>query len=246
MEENQRIEKASELNVSYDIEDFELEGLGFKPINAGLGFHGEREKVTTYKKEATKARVRPTKINTMAQGRLQHSPESMPLGSVTSGLEAFYAQKNDLTNTVKVEKVAKESVKLEDATLSSRLFSYLLDSTIILVTVFSMYFVFSLIAYGETSLSNYKTFVVVNSDFLLLLTFITYISYFTLLDGIGTIGKKLFGIKLESFDDNAQINMIQVFNRTVVCLLGTLAFFIPCIIDLHGKLSRTKVVNNNV
>lgn len=242
MEENQMVEKANDLAVSYDIEDFELEGLGFKPINAGLGFHGEREKVRTYKKAEASKRVRPTKISTIGSERLQHSPEPMPLGSATSGLDAFYAQKNNIVNTVKEEKTVKVQINSTEATLSSRLFSYLLDTSIIAVTVLAMYFVFSIIAYGEITLSDYKAFIVTNGDFLVLLSFITYISYFTLLDGIGTVGKKMFGIKLEVIGESAHMSIIQVFNRTMLCLLGSIVLFVPCIIDLHGKLSRTRVV----
>ncbi len=244
MEENQMVEKVNELAVSYDIEDFELEGLGFKPINAGLGFHGEREKTRTYKKPEASRHSRTSRINTVSSEKLQHSPQSMPLNSVTSGLDAFYAQSNN-SDVKKKQKVENNKATATEATLSARLFAYFLDSSVVLITVLSMYFVFSLIAYGEISFSSYKTFIVTNGDFLFLLSFITYISYFTLLDGIGTIGKKALGIKLEMTEKPGHMSVIQVFNRTIVCLLGTLLLFIPCILDLHGKLSRTRVVAQN-
>jgi uncharacterized RDD family membrane protein YckC len=244
MEENQMVEKANELAVSYDIEDFELEGLGFKPINAGLGFHGEREKVRAFKTPAQTKHSRTNRLGAINSDKLQHTPEAMPLSSATSGLEAFYAQ----SNTNEVKKAASDTKTIEatkEATLSSRLFSYVIDCMIVGITVLSMYFVFSLIAYGEISFSSYKTFIVTNGDFLFLLSFITYISYFTLLDAIGTVGKKLFGIRLEVTGDESHLSVIQVFNRTILCLLGTLLAFVPCILDLHGKLSRTRVVVRN-
>jgi uncharacterized RDD family membrane protein YckC len=227
-----------EQNLQFIIDDFEIDGLDFKPVTSGLGFHGEKEKITPSFLEDQKPKRRdysPLK----KERTLQHTPQAMNLDHMSKGLESFYGKR--AAPKQEVEKIKKVEVKA--AKLSHQLTSYTIDLFVISLSLVMTSGLFCWLAFSDLSLPVYKYFLSYNYDFIALLGLLYYIVYFTLIDGVGSIGKRMLSLRVVSKSDKKNPTLVQMFNRSFLCLLGSLFLFIPSILDIHGRLSDTTVVD---
>jgi len=223
-----------------EIDDFDIDGLGFKPINKGLGFHGERDIKVEKRSSSLKTGQHSFQRKSVTKTNLQHVSENIPLQSPMHGIEHFYGSQSKPA-LLKKEACDQNAESVIEAKLSSRLVAYLCDCSVILMSSLVVFGLFVLTLYSAMGSSLIQSFIFENIDFFILLNAVIYIIYFSLWDGIGTLGKSLMNIEVLAQKQGKHITMTQLFNRSVVSLLG-LFFVIPNVLDLHSRLSGTRTV----
>ena len=227
-------------------EEFNFDEVSFKPLTKGLGFH---------KKEAQKASIG----NIVNTGNTQPAPQPLPNkfkghqvlpSKGQESLGTFYGHSNgwqnpfeDTATQEEVEPQADDSREYCEAPSFEKLFSFLVDLSLIMgltFITFLSFFYFSPLKAGDvinflSSLNFLKFFLVLFS--------IYYITYFSFLDLGRSPGKLLFNLKLVDLN-GGQLSFKHTFLRSIISLISFLVAFLPLIVDFHGKLSDSKLVKN--
>lgn len=230
------------LNLEFVLDDFEIEGLDFKPVTKGLGFHGEKEKPN---KPLLASHTKPRKPLNSSLDRsqsLQHTPQALPLSGVPSGLEAFYQTQAVPVQEQKEEKPAVKEMVYKTAKLSEQLISFIVDVFAIALGTILTFATFTWLVDFKISYDLVVQFMTKNYDFLMILSLLYFIVYFTLFESVGTLGKRLMNLETRPMNEHEKMNVISLFSRSFFCLIGLACLFIPAILDMHGKISRTRVV----
>jgi uncharacterized RDD family membrane protein YckC len=225
------------------------EDMPFKPLTDGLGFHHEKKENLNNLKARQKdleqglnsradqlKRERNNEIQTSGLGRSNKASS----GQRTMGdLAPFYSEKKRDS----VELDVTSAPQTSDGILASsfiRLAAFLLDGTIILSSLGFILITaalnseLSLAAIGERLTFG---FAVANLMPLLGLFYLFYFSFFDKTK-FSTPGKRLLGVRVKSLE-GAPMTMGQSFSRALVLAISSGLFGL---IDLHSKLSNTKVI----
>lgn len=210
----------------------------FKPITEGLGFTKPVETARELKKSIPRQNKefkyidRPVKNKKEMLGDM--SARALGLSddvAKTSHLSAFY--QNQPQPEIKVKK-AKKKKKLK-ASVESRFMAWAIDTVFISLMVLG--FVGAIAGILKLDffllLTQVKTFVLPVSAMF-------YVIYFTILDLDRSFGKSLVGIKIVKA--RTPISIVDTFIRTMTSLISIACFGIPFLFDIHGHLSDTKVV----
>lgn len=219
--------------------DFEENDFDFKPITKGLGFHKN-------KKEEKRSKVTPRKSATTSviNNFTDSSPSANP-GVANSELAAFYTDEaKRIIETPEVKKEIKKqtkSIKLQKAPMFNQVAGFVIDLVLVsmatgltvalLILISGLEYNILVKSLGELEIAKY----------ILSLFVIYFMSYFTILDVAGTVGKSMMGVKLVHVEGK-KLKLKHTFIRSIVTLLGFVALGLPSILDFQGRLSETKLV----
>ena len=218
--------------------DFDENDFDFKPITQGLGFHKN-------KKEEKRAKITPRKSPSVIHNFTDSS--SMHSNAVAnSELAAFYSTEKNISVSVpelpkrEVKKEAKAK-KLLKAPLFNQVSAFVIDLILVtmatgltlalLMFVSGLEYEILVKSLGQIELAKY----------ILSFFVIYYVSYFTILDVAGTVGKSMMGIRLVHVEGK-KLRLKHTFIRSLVTLLSFVALGLPSILDFQGRLSETKLV----
>lgn len=163
-------------------------------------------------------------------------------------LAAFYSEKTTISNEIQtlskptLKRAKKEKVlKNKNAPAFIQLSAFIIDlvlvvmatgvTTGLLVVISGLDYNLLVSALGEIEIAK----------FLISLFVIYYLSYFTIIDMAGSVGKSVMGIRLIQ-SEGKPLKVKNTFARAAFSLVGFIALGFPNIMDFQGKLSDTKLV----
>jgi uncharacterized RDD family membrane protein YckC len=211
------VNKSSKNTPRFDYDEF-----SFKTVNQGLGFHQKLEN--------------PLRQLAIKTEKTERSQVAYPAVQI----------KNVLRQEITLKETAKETLVLQkkNPNLVDVLFAYVIDVSLVtgtfLFSIGMMFLIASFIVEVE-SLS-----LILNPSFLMVAAGLysgIYLIYFSILDISGTPGKNIWKIRLVK-NSNEQATIKETFVRALVCLLSSLAFFVPIFLDFQSKLSESKNIEN--
>lgn len=175
-------------------------------------------------------------------------PETPP-GEVVSreGLESIYrkaAPSKLKTQALKSDPlISKATNKSVEASLSIRMAAYFVDLSITMMCV-GMTILGLFLATKAVLDINYQIPTYEFKIYASVLFSIYYFLYFSLLEAAGTtLGRSLFNIKVVNLD-NGPIKIKASVMRTFLSFISIALLFLPMALDLHSKISSTKVVKD--
>lgn len=210
----------------------------FKPLTEGLGFTKPVETVRELKKSIPRQNKEFKYIDRPAKNKKEMLGEmsSRALGlsddvAKTSHLSAFYQDKPQAE--LKAKKAKKK--KQLKVSVETRFTAWAIDMVFISLMVLGFVGVIAGILKLDffVLLTEVKTFVLPVSAMF-------YVIYFTILDLDRSFGKSLLGIKIVKA--RTPISIVDTFIRTMASLISIACFGIPFLFNLHEHLSDTKVI----
>ena len=215
--------------------EFSIDHLQFKAINPGLGFHQEvRGSDLKFKRPIRSSGIMPPRHRTMVPPRSANSSATVAMPRIKSSHPAQINTK-DLS----------PSVGLKTPTLAHQLMAWMIDVGSVIVC-----FMFTLGVFFVASGLSFNQFLgfMQRQDFQVFaatLLVIYYIIYFSILDLVGSFGKSYLGIKVV-LTNGQRPHFRHTLLRTLGVVGSWLLLGIPCLFDLPGKLSKTKLVHQEL
>jgi len=202
----------------FDVDDFEIEDIPFKPITDGLGFNNKYD-------DFKKTRVNKTQVHQRVQKKVYEQMSNSDVQKeVPLELEAFYNAPTQ--NKPRVNRELNLKAKVEkDAGIRNRLLAWIVD-TALCTSVFSIILGTMFIS-TSMSLSDFSTLILKDLNFLfpIVLFVLVYNIYGISMGFQQTIGQKLFKvknnfeqIKVEPASFLIQRSFFEIFS---LLLLGT-------------------------
>jgi uncharacterized RDD family membrane protein YckC len=234
--------------ITLNLDEFDLDSFELKPINKGLGFHDEqkREKVVSRSVSKVGPTLRQaTKASPSLSGNkfLHSTPQAMASSGLMNGVEAIYGSHEKLTRQ-EDQKVKKEKtqLKLKEASYLSMALAFVIDLTVVTSTTTLLLASFYALGFTEFNVTGLMNFITDSSIFALLFFSLTFLSYFSLLEPVGTIGKRLLSLRVCHSASRKTATIRQSFTRSLVTLMSLGLAGIPLILDFQGKLSDSRVI----
>ena len=235
--------------ISLNLDEFDLDSFELKPINKGLGFHEDqkREKSVTQSIKATSSSLRhTTKSSPSLAGNkfLQNTPQTVANNGLMSGVEAIYGSPQQKNKQNITKKVVKEnfSANLKEANYLNIVTAFVIDTSIVLSTTLILFTFFYLLGFEILDITGFRLFLMDSIAYVLLFFSLSFLSYFSLLEPVGTIGKRMLSLKVCQTNSSSSVNIRQSFVRSLVTLMSLSLAAVPLILDFQGKLSDSRVV----
>lgn len=225
-----------------------LDNLDFKPITDGLGFHHslkEKKQVKTDLNQQSESLKNEFELRAKELVREIPQEKKVATNIHRGDLTPFYEQEQEVQaplETLKLDEVEEEEITLF-ATMPIRFGAWLID---VILLVVSMVITFaSIIYFADLPLETLSVFMVTDEIFssLAFIGLSFYVFYFSVLDktGYGTVGKNILGINIVDAAGKQMSLYISLF-RTLLSLSSVLLLGLPVILDMHSKLTDTKVI----
>lgn len=247
--QNQTHEVNNKKNISFSVDEFDIDSYDFKPVTKGLGFHGEKDNHKTIKVSEVKLKANPTKprtsnTSTRIPGHLNSSPAAKPLGGgLMSGIDAIYNREQAVENPTVTKKEKPQNISLRSPSYGELMGAYLLDVVLVGLVTLVLFVAFYGIVFKEVNLIATIGFIKTSWDFFSVFFSLVYISYFTILGPIDSVGMKLFQIsQRDERNQQQRVSIKQSFANSLVCLLSIPLLFVPVLFDFHNKISGIKAV----
>jgi len=220
---------SSKKPTTVEAEDFDFD---FKPITAGLGFHGNK---TT--------EIKPAFTENLSINHL-----SMPTpASITrkdnhiyqNELSVFYGRETNQQTpieTFKVEKVFRQATK------SQRVLAYVLDLGLVLSSVMLVLTIMSRLI-AKDLIEVWTTYPNEITPLVLVLFSGFYMMYFSIFEKTSqsTLGKNLLSITVVDLDNKPQSFTMLMF-RSFISLMNFVSLGLFSYFNLQNKVSNTKVI----
>lgn len=232
--------------ITLNLDEFDIDSFDIKPVTKGLGFHDNASKGVrpTVKRKSS---VGPTPARAQAQtktpGYLQSTPQTVSDPNLLSGIDALYGnQPAPKKEKKEVSQKLETKRKVKEAETAEQIFSYLIDASIIVGITSLLFTSFFMFAFKKFNGDMMMYFLRDSIPFIAVLSSLIYITYFTLLEPVGTIGKRFLGLGTFISGTEKRSSIKTSFSRAFVSLLSLPLLGIPLILDFHGKLSDTRVL----
>jgi hypothetical protein len=242
--------EAGKSQITLNLDEFDIDSYDFKPINKGLGFHDPLEKGTNPRVSRVPNRIE-TKTSTLAStnsyskksvNHLQNTPISVSDSSLMSGIDALYGSAISETEKPASDTKKKNKISLKEASFSEMIGSYLIDMTLILFITLILFVSFFAFAFKMLQGEMVINFLVVSMPYVGIIASLIYLTYFSLLEPVGTVGKKVFGLGCYLTGTSKRTTIKNSFLRASISLLSLPLLGAPMILDFQGKLSDTSVL----
>jgi len=246
--QNQTHESNNKKNISFNIDEFDIESYDFKPVTKGLGFHGEKETTKSIKVSEVRLKANPTKPRTTSStsipGHLNNAPAAKPLGSsLMTGIDAIYNRDKVEKKEIVINKVKSVKVSLKTPSYIELMSAYVLDLILVALVTMILFNAFYAIVFKEINIVASISFMKTSWDFFTVFFGLVYISYFTILGPIDSLGKKAFSISQRDEKNlNERVSIKQSFLNALVSLFSIPLLFVPILFDFHSKISGIKSV----
>ena len=213
------------------------EDFNFKPITSGLGFKTAREDTEVIKKvnRSISLEAKPKEVKSF-----QHKDM---MDSYSSELKAFYEREVNKSTHVKDPEFSDEPIIL-NATSDKRAVAFVLDMIIIFLMTYLFTLSFKLTAQIDlVELAWSKDNLAIGVMSFLFSSF--YFFYFLILEkSTGkSCGKEILSIQVVDLNNNT-LSFKSLFLRTTISLLGFLSLGVSNLMNLHGKISSSKVIES--
>ena len=232
--------------ITLNLDEFDLDSFELKPVNKGLGFHDEDKREVlgnqNLKKSAPKLKSSLSSAPRLSGNSfLQNTPEVQSPAGLMSGVEAIYGriQEEPLKKLAPKENI---QTKLREASYLSLISAFLLDFSVITATTLTLLCSFYLIGFQHIAWNGLATFMLDSVLYALAFFGLSFLSYFSLLEPVGTLGKRCLSLKVCHSQSSKNVTIRQSFARAVVSLSSLFLMGIPLILDFQGKLSDSRVV----
>jgi uncharacterized RDD family membrane protein YckC len=237
-------------NITLNLDEFDIDSYDFKPVTKGLGFHEDKKnKVRPSSIQKTTSPVKSgrslgtarkqvaSSLGATSHGAyLQNTPTAITDNGLMSGIDAIY--KNEQIRN----EVPKKEARLKEASPFSMVGAFLLDLlnvSLISVGLFACFFFLIASTFeGEAFVSFIKT----SWEFVSLISVLIFITYFSLLEPVGTPGKRFLGLATFQVGQQKRITLKNAFLRSIICLISLPLCAFPLIFDFQGKLTDSKVL----
>ncbi len=216
------------------------EDMPFKPLTDGLGFHHEPQQKNEKSLNTLQSRQKSLEQSLNARaGKIKRESKTQPAQRTMGDLAPFYNEKKTEPVELNMGHSAETPEQLEASSVS-RLAAFFLDEAIILSSLAFILMTAALnsgLSLGAIGERLSLSFTAAN---LLPLLGLFYLFYFSFFDKtkFSTPGKRMMGIRVESLEEGP-MTMGQSFSRALVLAMSLGSFGL---IDLHSKLSNTKVI----
>ncbi len=246
--QNQSHEMNSNKNISFNIDEFDIESYDFKPVTKGLGFHGEKETTKTIKVSEVKIKANPSKpraaMTTSIPGHLNNSPAAKPLGpSLMSGIDAIYNREPVKVQKEEVRPAKTETISLKSPSYLELMIAYVIDFASVGLFTLVLFNAFYALVFKEINVIETINFIKSSWDFFAVFFALVYVSYFTILGPVDSLGKKMFHISQRDEKNQAErVSVKQSFLNAMISLLSIPLLFVPILFDFHNKISGIKTV----
>jgi uncharacterized RDD family membrane protein YckC len=220
--------------------DFDIENLfgripNAKPLTKGLGFNQK----LTMKEKSELLRVDLMQNNDQ---KTDFVKDQISMGD----LSPFYSGELNTAEEVTYQTIEKLShgVNLTKANWNTRIGAYFID-----LSVISLLFI-AIIGVGYLLSGLTLNEIISNKNEVIFLTLpisiMIYLFYFSFLDKTSnsTVGKNIFHIRTVGLKGEQDPSFLNTFFRAFISLLSVLTFGLTILLDFHGKISETKVVND--
>ncbi len=243
--------EAGKSQITLNLDEFDIDSYDFKPVTKGLGFHDPLEKGTNPRVSRVPNRIE-TKTSTLASSNsyskktvnhLQNTPISVSDPSLMSGIDALYGSAiSETQKPVSDIKKKNNKISLKEANFSEMIGSYLIDVTLILFITLILFVSFFAFAFKMLQGEMVINFLVVSMPYVGIIASLIYLTYFSLLEPVGTVGKKIFGLGCYLTGTTKRTTIKNSFLRASISLLSLPLLGAPMILDFQGKLSDTSVL----
>lgn len=234
--------------ITLNLDEFDIDTYDFKPVTRGLGFHDPLEKSKRVTKQTHRAtRTRNSASSAMKASHLQNTPMTVSDPSLMSGIDALYGNKPlEGAEEVKLKEtpLKKVTAKVKEASYFEMACAFIVDFlTVIFINLilFSSFYGF---AFKSFDVLGIQSFILAFLPYFAILLSLIFVSYYSLLEPMGTPGKRLWGIKTVSVGTNKAVTIKMSFIRSLITLCSIPLFFFPLIFDFQGKLSDSTVIEN--
>ncbi len=232
--------------ITLNLDEFDLDSFELKPINKGLGFHGDRV--------LDKVVIRKTGVTDIGFGRseqsaplltgnkfLQNRPQEHASAGLMNGVEAIYGTKKE---KIKVKRTVKENIEpvLKEASYFNMITAFVIDLSIIIFTTLLLLVSFYYIGFHQLTMEGFQEFILESFIYVGLIFALCFLSYFSLLEPVGTIGKRSLSLQVCQSCSNGAVTIRQSFTRSFVTLLSLTLVGVPLILDFQSKLSGSRVI----
>lgn len=234
-------------NISFNIDEFDIESYDFKPVTKGLGFHGEKENHKVMKVSEVKRKINSTRLKTQStsiSGQLNSSPMTKTLsGGLMSGIDAIYNSEQETKTKSVAKKNHAKKIVFKAPGHAELISAYFIDALVVTTVTMTLFFAFYGIVFKEINFGATISFIKSSWGFFLVFFSLTYISYFTILGPIDSLGKKVFGISQRDEEKcQKRVTIRQSFISVFISLLSIPLLFVPVLFDFHNKIAGIKIV----
>ena len=196
---------------NFDENDFD-----FKPVTKGLGFHKN-------KKEEKRVKVTPRKANGVINNFTDSVSTQNNPAMANSDLAAFYSdQKQQISDYSEVKKKVnkvKKINRLQKAPMFNQFAGFAIDMILIMMATGITVALLMLISGLEYNLLIQSLGELEIAKYILSLFVIYFVSYFTILDVAGTVGKSMMSVHLVNIEGK-KLKLKHTFIRTCITLLS--------------------------
>lgn len=236
--------------ITLNLDEFDIDTYDFKPITKGLGFHDPLEK----SKRVQASPNRSAKVSTQTRtsrspvSHLQNTPSTVSDPSLVSGIEALYGNRpaEQVVKAKETQRInSKTKTPLKSASYLEASGAFVIDLLVVTLINTLLFISFYGLAFRELSLSGIQGFVYQSLPYFMTLLALIFISYFSLLEPMETIGKRLWGIRTVLVGSKKPITIKLSFVRSLIALLSLPLLLFPLIFDFQGKLSDSTVIKKN-
>lgn len=238
---------SSKSNIKLNLDEFDIDAYDFKPVTKGLGFHEEKEK-----------KVRPNANNSLNGGKihrptrtamtpkssqathLQNIPATVSDPGLMSGVEAIYQKEKPVEN--KVKETVKAKPALKEASFFLMASAFILDFAVITSIALLLFASFYIFAAKSFDVVLFTSFIKSSIGFVLTMAALIYLTYFSLLEPVGTLGKRTLGLGTFQLGSKKRVTIKNSFLRALISLFSLPLLTFPLLFDFQGKLSDSKVL----
>lgn len=226
----------NEVEIKFNIDEFDLENYEFKALNEGLGFHNDEQGIE-------KVQIAQTLIEEKKPSPVVKREPQRPVERKSMVMEEMALPSSITQMATKSVEAPKHVKKIKLATEADRFSAFFIDTAIVLLMTLTFY----TLSLSITGLSLDQIFtessLMWSAPFLATMFCFFFLMYFSLLDSFGTFGKRQLNIVLKKTNDR-EISSSDCLVRALITLLSIPLCFFPIALDFQGKLSDTQVVVN--
>ena len=235
-------------SIKLNLDEFDIESFDIKPVTKGLGFHNNSSPGVRPKPTQRKGAPKTTTSKKVHQSatHLHSRPQAVSDPALLSGIDAIYGNTTNKelkkVQSVKSKAEPKIAVKnLKKPQLYELGFAFLIDILGVFLLTTALFASFFFFAFQRLDIQLLIRFIENSLPFVVIMTSLIYLTYFSLLEPVGTLGKRVFRMSLYRVKSEKRATIKSSFSRAFISLLSLPLLGIPFVLDFHGKLSDTEV-----
>lgn len=238
--------KEENSKITLNLDEFDIDSYDFKPVTKGLGFHDPLEKSKRPTTGPGGSIRKPVRTGSLRASHLQNTPITVSDPGLMTGIDALYGNRPMESKLVVGNKEEKKieitNSKIKEASFMSMTGAFIVDTLVISLINLVLFSSFYAFAFKTIDLTGIQNFIFNSLPYFAILFGLIFVSYYSLLEPLGTAGKKLWGISTVMVGTKRPITIKSSFIRSLITLLSIPLLFFPLIFDFQGKLSDSTII----